>query len=268
MNRTNLLLCVFFFVLITAYILSVDTPVNKRVRFSNQQLEIKNEFQEVSNQSNARISLENTNITNSDINSNNSNFKINNISTNNTNSKINFENNNFINNDNKIAPKNQSIFEEIENRTKNRNANLKNKSNKISDYAKENEKESEYIYKDVNWNNWKSNFVNKILDDSVRLGELDNYSDGTWFYYSFIVNKSGTISNIQVRSPYLSEDDKENFKKFIKKYEYTDITKFPSGTNRRTATVKAVMVLSNEATKHATPDDFHDYEKIKYEVNK
>ena len=124
----------------------------------------------------------------------------------------------------------------------------------------------EYGYDDIDWSKWKSNFVNRILDDSLYITELDKYPNGAFFYYSFIVDYEGKISNVSVRSVYLSEADKKIVADFIKRYAHTPITRFPAKSNRKTARVSAIMMLSSNETVHSKPSDFNDTERIKYQV--
>ena len=125
----------------------------------------------------------------------------------------------------------------------------------------------EYGYDNIDWSRWKSNFVNRILDDSMILTELDKYPNGAFFYYSFVVDYEGNISNISVRSIYLSEEDKKIVSNFIKQYAHKPITKFPPKTNRKTARVSAIMMLATE-TVHSKPSDFDDTERIKYQIKR
>ena len=115
------------------------------------------------------------------------------------------------------------------------------------------------------WSKWKSNFVNKILDDSVYIKSLDRYQTGNWLWYSFIVDDRGRISNIQVKSPTIEQADKDKVAKLIKSYEYTAITIFPANSKRKTASISAVMMLSDEAQK-SKPSDFNDIEHIKFKL--
>ena len=123
-----------------------------------------------------------------------------------------------------------------------------------------------YGYDNIDWATWKSNFVNKILDDSVEIKELDNYPNGAFFYYSFAVDDKGAISMVKIRSMYLSEHDKKLVSDFIKSYSYTPITRFPARSNRKSASVSAIMMLSNAETIHSKPSDFKDTERVKYQI--
>ena len=101
----------------------------------------------------------------------------------------------------------------------------------------------------------------------MDIKELDTYPDGSFFYYSFIVDDEGRISNISVKSIYLSHADKQKVARFIKGYQYSYLTKFPANSKRKTAKVSAIMMLSSAETKHSKPSDFRDMEQIKYKVN-
>ena len=142
--------------------------------------------------------------------------------------------------------------------------NYKYQSSDISN--KPFQQKSRYVYKNIDWNTWRSEFVNKILDDSLSIKSLDTYGTGAWFYYSFNVSSEGLITDITVKSVYLSEEDKRKVAKLIKSYQYKEITVFPANSKRKTAKVSAVMMLSNE-TKHSSPSDFNDFEQIKLKLN-
>ena len=122
-----------------------------------------------------------------------------------------------------------------------------------------------YTYKNIDWSTWKSNFVNQILDDSLSIKELDNYNYGTLIYYSFIVDSNGKISNIQVKSLNVSQEDKAKLVQLIKSYEYEEITIFPANTQRKTATISAVMMLASDS-QYSNPGDFNDFERVKFKL--
>lgn len=128
--------------------------------------------------------------------------------------------------------------------------------------------EYEYGYDDIDWSRWKSNFVNKILDDSIAITELDKYPNGAFFYYSFIVDYEGEITDVNVRSMYLSEQDKKIVANFIRGYARKPVTRFPKNTKRKNARISAIMMLSNSETIHSKPSDFKDTERIKYQIKR
>jgi hypothetical protein len=96
------------------------------------------------------------------------------------------------------------------------------------------------------------------------LTDLDKYPSGAFVSYSFVVNYEENISNISVRSIYLSDEDKKIVSNFIKHYAHKPITKFPPKSKRRSAKVSAIMMLSNSETNYSKPSDFNDTERVKY----
>ena len=124
------------------------------------------------------------------------------------------------------------------------------------------EKKDNYGYEDINWNVWKSNFINKILDDSMDITSLNNYSVGTWFYYSFNVTNTGEIKDVSIRSFNLKEADKQRIKNMIYGYSHNSITVFPKNSKRKVAKVDAIMMLGETESK-SRPEDFNDTERIR-----
>jgi hypothetical protein len=122
--------------------------------------------------------------------------------------------------------------------------------------------EDEYVYDNVDWSRWKSNFVNRILDDSLYIRSLDAYGIGTWFYYSFVVTNTGEIHDVTVFSLYLTESDKLQIRALIRSYEKSPITVFPENTKRKKAKIKAVMLLGDSEQK-ASSSNFLDTERVK-----
>lgn len=119
-----------------------------------------------------------------------------------------------------------------------------------------------YKYQDIDWSTWKSNFVNRILDDSMYITSLDNYGVGTWFYYSFVVTDTGLIKDVTVMSFYLKDEDKKAVRDLIRSYVHTPITIFPKDSRRKKVKVKAIMLLGNSESK-SDASNFNDIEKIK-----
>ena len=115
---------------------------------------------------------------------------------------------------------------------------------------------------DISWNTWKSNFINKILDDSMDIKTLNGYNVGTWFYYSFEVTNTGEIQNVKVTSFFLSKEDKEEVIRLIKSYAHKSITAFPKNSKRKKAKVDAIMLLGDTESK-STPNDFNDTERVR-----
>jgi len=125
--------------------------------------------------------------------------------------------------------------------------------------------EDRYVYKNLDWRKWRSNFINRITDDSIYITELDKYPQGTMFQYSFEVDSSGKVYNIKVRSFQLSKEDKEKVVSLIESYSYKEITRFPPKSNRKTTKVSAILLLSDK-TEYATPGDFNDFEQVKIKM--
>lgn len=274
MKKFGWLICLFVFVFVTSFIVSVDTSSQrKKVQFSNQNFQINNEGNKISNNSNTKINLSGSNINNKDINAtntkiNNANVLINTGETDiNTSSSFNNRNIDYNNQSINLDDSEQLNFKNLDNSEL--DAALKNAKNYSSNasYNKPFKQmhRDRYQYKNIDWNTWKSNFVNQILDDSLSIKELDNYNYGTLIYYSFVVDKAGRISNIQVKSLNVSTEDKQKLARLIKSYEYGEMTIFPANTQRQTSTVSAVMMLSNES-QYSNPSDFNEFERVKFKL--
>ena len=121
---------------------------------------------------------------------------------------------------------------------------------------------NKYKYQDIDWSTWKSNFVNRILDDSMYIKSLDLYGLGTWFYYSFNVTDKGEIKDVFVFSIYLNDEDKKQIRDLIRSYAHQPITIFPKDSRRKKAKVKAIMLLGDTESK-SDASNFNDIEKIK-----
>ena len=280
MNKTAWIICICVFIFVTVFVVSVDSSSSRRVKFTNQNFELKNEANEVVNDPNTRkISLSGINVKNQNFSANNQGFTANNQNIRNQSDiNVNHSDLNYNSQNNNISNKGKMNYKNLDDReldaalnnagkikhqpAEYREFNYKYKNKKIPVLPAD-----EYDYQDIDWSTWKSNFVNKILDDSMDIKELDTYPDGSFFYYSFIVDDEGRISNISVKSIYLSHADKQKVARFIKGYQYSYLTKFPANSKRKTAKVSAIMMLSSAETKHSKPSDFRDMEQIKYKVN-
>ncbi|MBQ8459590.1 hypothetical protein IJ541_05760 [bacterium] len=268
MNKIGWIICIFIFVFVTAFVISVDTSQNRRVKFTNQNFEINNEGNEIVNDSTTKINFGESKITNKSVKSHDK--------------KISFEDNTQISNqNNSFSNQNNDYYAQDTNYSNTGKIQHKNLDDTELDIALNNAKNlqnqsyeprpvrqipPEYAYKNIDWSTWKSNFVNKILDDSMLIKELDNYADGSWFYYSFIVDDEGRISNIVVKSVFLSNEDKQKVANLIKSYQYKPITVFPQNSKRKTAKVTAVMMLSNESSHYSKPKDFNEIEQVKIKL--
>ena len=175
-----------------------------------------------------------------------------------------FDNQNTNYSSQNTSSNNQSNYYKSFDDFKNRKQRLENARNQINNASprSNNQRTSRYVVKNIDWSTWKSEFINKILDDSMSITSLDDYGVGTWFYYSFVVTSDGAIKNVIVTSPYLSDEDKQRIKNLIKSNEYQDITIFPANSRRVTSKVDAVVMLGN-SEKKSNPSDFNDIERIK-----
>lgn len=144
----------------------------------------------------------------------------------------------------------------------NNNTSVKNYNNNVNNANINNEN---YALKNIDWNTWRSNFVNKITDDTFYIEELNKYPTGTLFHYSFAVDNTGRVYNVKITSLTISKEDRDKIAELIKGYSYTDITKFPPNSKRKTANVSAILLFSNE-TEYSSPSDFHDLEQIKIKL--
>lgn len=235
MHKKIFIIFIPLFLLVTCIAFIADTKV-KKISFSNQNFELHNKETEVANKD-VDISLngtkfENKNITSSSVTT----AEVNNLQ--------------------QTTQINTSV-------SNSETLNIKTNDTINQNLPPQNRK-SRYAYENISWNEWKSNFVNKILDDLDGITFLDKYGIGTWFYYSFDVMNDGYIRNISVFSFYLDKDSKNSIIKLIKSYQYTDITKFPKNSKRKKAKIDAIVVLSDSESKSA-PSDFNDNERVKFE---
>lgn len=262
MDKKNLVIVgIILFFLLTIIAMSMDVSQRKKVSFINQSLSLNNE------NANIESKRANVNTAKSKISTNNTGVNIQGANVKSTSTDIGFES--FDNQ--KTGYSNQQLKNDSQGNYynsfddfKNRKQRLENARSQINNASPRlnNQNVSRYIVKNIDWSTWKSQFINKILDDSVYITSLDDYGVGAWFYYSFIVTSDGAIKDLTVRSPYISDIDKQRVMNLIKSYEYTDITVFPANSRRVTAKVDAVVMLGN-SEKKSKPSDFNDVERIK-----
>lgn len=262
MDKKNLVIVgIILFFLLTIIAMSMDVSQRKKVSFINQSLSLNNE--------NANIESKRTNVNTakSKISTSNTGVNIQGANVKSTSTDIGFES--FDNQ--KTGYSNQQLKNDSQGNYYNSFDDFKNRKQRLEDARSQinnasprlnNQNVSRYIVKNIDWSTWKSQFINKILDDSVYITSLDDYGVGAWFYYSFIVTSDGAIKDLTVRSPYISDIDKQRVMNLIKSYEYTDITVFPANSRRVTAKVDAVVMLGN-SEKKSKPSDFNDVERIK-----
>lgn len=262
MDKKNLVIVgIILFFLLTIIAMSMDVSQRKKVSFINQSLSLNNENANIENK------RANVNTAKSKISTSNTGVNIQGANVKSTSTDIGFES---LDNQ-KTGYSNQQLKNDSQGNYynsfddfKNRKQRLENARSQINNASPRlnNQNVSRYIVKNIDWSTWKSQFINKILDDSVYITSLDDYGVGAWFYYSFIVTSDGAIKDLTVRSPYISDIDKQRVMNLIKSYEYTDITVFPANSRRVTAKVDAVVMLGN-SEKKSKPSDFNDVERIK-----
>ncbi len=262
MDKKNLVIVgIILFFLLTIIAMSMDVSQRKKVSFINQSLSLNNE------NANIESKRANVNTAKSKISTNNTGVNIQGANVKSTSTDIGFES--FDNQ--KTGYSNQQLKNDSQGNYYNSFDDFKNRKQRLEDARSQinnasprlnNQNVSRYIVKNIDWSTWKSQFINKILDDSVYITSLDDYGVGAWFYYSFIVTSDGAIKDLTVRSPYISDIDKQRVMNLIKSYEYTDITVFPANSRRVTAKVDAVVMLGN-SEKKSKPSDFNDVERIK-----
>jgi len=262
MNKTGWIICIIIFVFVTVFVLSLDnTSLTGRVKISNSNVEIGHENTEIVNGENVKVNLGGTNLNNRQLETSNNDFNINNSGSVNS-GNINYNNSeiDYNNQGSEFSNSGGISYKNLD------DSHLDAALNEADNISNKNPSQSKarnrYLYKNIDWATWKSNFVNKILDDSLSIHELDQYGEGAWFHYSFDVDEDGKISNISVFSLFLSDEDKNKVAALIKSYQYSDITVFPANTKRKSAKVSAVMMLSN-TTQKSRPSDFKDSEKVK-----
>lgn len=267
MDKKNLVIVgIILFFLLTIIAMSMDVSQRKKVAFTNQSLSLNNENASIENKT-ANVNTKNSKFSNKNIATGNTDVKLNSSKIKSERTDIDFEpfdNQGTNYNNQNTSGNNQGNYYNNFDDFKNRQQRLENARNQINNASprSNNQRTSRYVVKNIDWSTWKSQFINKILDDSVYITSLDDYGVGAWFYYSFIVTSDGAIKDLTVRSPYISDIDKQRVMNLIKSYEYTDITVFPANSRRVTAKVDAVVMLGN-SEKKSKPSDFNDVERIK-----
>lgn len=275
MKNFSIIAGIFIFVLITVIVLSSDTSANrKKIQFTNQNLVLNNENNDVVSED-IKINLDKSKISNTDIKSTNTNVALNTVDTSSKN--VEFSNREFetqntdwrndkqdftpqdTNYDNGLSEyeKQKSRIRAIEN-----SLSHKNLPQPQTTVEKHNNR---FLIKNIDWNTWKTRFVNQILEDSMDIHSLDEYGVGTTFYYSFYVTSNGAIRNINVSSMHLKNEDKQRVRDLIKSYEYKDITVFPANTQKKIFKVDSFVMLG-PIEKKAKPSDFNENEKVKIQL--
>lgn len=119
----------------------------------------------------------------------------------------------------------------------------------------------------VNWGVWRANVINRVVDESLKIHELDSYPINSSLYYRFNVDNTGRVFNVRVISTSISREDCDKLKSAIESLQYKNVLKFPKNSLRKQVSVASVMVLANETT-YTNAQDFKDSETIKYKVKK
>lgn len=274
MKKTPIIIGILIFVLTTVWVMSIDVSDRKRVAIKGQDLALNNDETTQIDGKNVNLNSADTNFSKTDINASGTNINVKNSDINmndtgfdNTKTDINFEpfdNQGTGYDSQNISSDNQDGYYNNFEEFKNRKNKLNNAKTQFSNSNTNNNRQrtGRYVIKNIDWNTWKSQFINQILDDSMYIHSLDQYGIGTWFYYSFTVTSDGEIRNINVSSVYLSNEDKKRIENLIRGYEYQEITIFPANSKRKTAKVDAVVLLG-ESEKKSKPSDFNDIERIK-----
>lgn len=113
----------------------------------------------------------------------------------------------------------------------------------------------------IAWNKWRSNLQNQIMNDS----DIDYAPLGTMFMFTFVVDKYGNVSNIKVEcsNPNYMNVARNNVKPAIARLQKKPILNFPRGTQRTSTVVTGVFLIGTQ-NRYSTPNDYSDYERVKY----
>lgn len=113
----------------------------------------------------------------------------------------------------------------------------------------------------IAWNKWRSNLQNQIMNDS----DIDYAPLGTMFMFTFVVDKYGNVSNIKVEcsNPNYMNVARNNVKPAIARLQKKSILNFPRGTQRTSTVVTGVFLIGTQ-NRYSTPNDYSDYERVKY----
>lgn len=110
----------------------------------------------------------------------------------------------------------------------------------------------------IAWNKWRSDLQNQIMLNANVAAPV-----GTFFYFSFTVDKFRHISNIKAYStnPFFQNEVTEKLVPAIKNFEYTSMLEFPKGSAREKTKFKGMFMIGFE-TSLSTPGDFNDIERV------
>lgn len=111
----------------------------------------------------------------------------------------------------------------------------------------------------IAWNVWRSNINNQIMTDS----KIDFAPLGTIFSFTFVVDKFGNVSNINVScsNPQFMDVARNDVKPAIQRLQNKPILNFPRGTKRTSTVVKGMFAIGT-TERYYSPNDFSDYERV------
>ncbi len=260
MKKALIILSIIIFILVTVFVLtSTSTNQIKRVSVANQNVIFNQNAPEITSR-NVNVNTSNSKIRNQTYTANESKIRLETTTYPQAKTETYTYNSNY-ETDKKLSEYNTNV-NRIKNIEKAIRSNKENASNNYNSNSDSEDTHRRYGYENIDWSIWKSNFVNQILDDSMNITSLNNYGAGSWFYYSFIVTSSGEIKDITINSFHLNDMDKERVRNLIRQYAYQPITTFPRNSKRKTAKIKAVMMLGYDESR-AKPSDFNDTERIR-----
>ena len=113
----------------------------------------------------------------------------------------------------------------------------------------------------IAWSKWRSGIQNQIMKDS----NIDYAPLGTLFIFTFVVDKYGNVSNVKVDCSNRNYMDvaRNNVKPAILRLQKKPILNFPRGSQRTTTIVNGAFLIGTQE-RFSTPNDFSDYERVKY----
>lgn len=110
----------------------------------------------------------------------------------------------------------------------------------------------------IAWNKWRSDLQNKLMRDSKIAAPI-----GTTFYFSFTVDKFGTITNLKTWSNNSSYTPLavRTIKPLLLSYQKTPILNFPANSKRIITNVEGSFTMAT-SSRYSSPSDYNDYERV------
>lgn len=283
-NKIHIIIGILIFLIVTEYVYLSDTKLKgRRIYVSTKPVSINQKNADFLSQEskisvnspkfkNKQIKTQNIETKTTDINSKKAQFnntsqgavniiEFRGFDNNNDNQNTKLTNNDLENKNNNFKNHNSSFENSIPSKNLQKQE-LKEPSLEKAKQEEANNPLEDFVFSTIDWNNWRSRFLNQILDDSSAIPSLNEYEAGSWLYFSFNVTNQGEIKDIHINSFFLTDEDKRLFKELIKSYEKEEITKFPPNSRRKQVKVKAFYVLDTEE-KRARPEDFFDSERVR-----